>query len=78
MNPIQRLTQDPEWIAIEELIASQISKMLDIREIDKNISAEDMKIEIRARQIAVEQLMDFYSKNSFTKRKVEEVPVTFE
>lgn len=78
MNPLQRLLQDPEWILIENLISDQISKMLDIREIDETISAEDMKIEIRARQIAVKQLMEFYSKNHFMKRKIEEIPVTFE
>lgn len=75
---LKRLTQDPEWMAIEELISTQVSDLLDLRNVEQTLSPEEMKIEIRARQLAVSKLVDFYNTNRFSQRKSEEVAVSFE
>lgn len=77
LNQVEQLTKTPEWLEVENIFKSKISELMDIRSIDQSLSAEDMKIEIRARQLAIEKFIEFLDKNNFSKTKVEEVPVTF-
>jgi len=77
LNPIAQLTRTPEWLELENIFKQKIAELMDIRDIDQTLSAEDMKIEIRARQLAIEKFIEFLDKNNFSKIKMEEVAVTF-
>lgn len=74
---MNNLTSSPEWIEIETIIEKQLSDLMDIRNIDEKISPDEMKIEIRARQLAVDKLLDFYNEYQFSRKSKEEVTVSF-
>lgn len=67
----------PEWIEVETIIEKQISDLMDIRNISETLSSDDMKVEIRARQLAVDKLLDFYHEYAFSKKKKDEIVVSF-
>lgn len=77
MNSIKNFTNLPEWIDVENLFKQKISELMDIREIDPKLSNEDLKIEIRARQLAIDKFIEFLNTNSFSKIKQEDIQVTF-
>ena len=78
LNPINTITSLPEWLEVENLFKKKISELMDIRDIDDKLSGDEMKIEIRARQLAIEKFVEFLSVNSFSKIKETDVDVTFE
>jgi len=77
LNQVEHLTRTPEWIEVENIFKQKIAELMDIRNVDKTLSPEDTKIEIRARQLAIEKFIEFLDKNNFSKVKIEDVPVTF-
>lgn len=74
---MNNLISSPEWIEIETIIEKQLSDLMDIRNIDEKLTPDEMKIEIRARQLSVDKLLDFYNEYQFSIKKKEEVIVTF-
>lgn len=77
LNEIERITQDPAWIAVEQEIEAQLCSLLDIRNIDTNLGSTAFKIELLARRRAGEKLLEFYNKHKFSKRKLDEVVFNF-
>ena len=67
LNPVKTLTTTPEWIEVENIFKNKISELMDIRLIDERLSQEDMKIEVRARQIAIDKFVEFLKENNFSK-----------
>jgi len=78
INEIEILTKSPEWLEVENRFKKKISELLDIREVKEFLSSEDMKIEIRARQLAVEKFIEFLHENSFSRMRTSDIDVTFE
>lgn len=76
-NPLDSITKNPEWIAVENIIQQQIAKLCDVTDIDLKLTAEELKIELRARFLAQEKLEDFYQEYKFTTKKIEEDRVPF-
>ena len=74
---MDRFTQDPEWLKIEEILIKKINDLLDIREVDISKSSEDVKIEIFARKLAGEKLIEFYNQNGFSKKRLEDLMYDF-
>ena len=77
INPIDLIIKTPEWIEVENRFKNKISELMDIRTINENLSQEDMKIEIRARQIAIDKFIEFLSENNFSNVNKSDVNVTF-
>lgn len=77
INEIDTLTKLPEWLEVERLLKNKVSELMDLRTIDNNLSPDDMKIEIRARQMAIEKLLDFLDENGFSRSKSSDIDVTF-
>ena len=67
LNPIEQLTKTPEWIEVENIFKNKISELMDIRTISELLSPEETKIEIRARQIAIDKFIEFLKENNFSK-----------
>lgn len=78
LNPVKTLTATPEWIEVENIFKKKISELMDIRLIDERLSQEDMKIEVRARQIAIDKFVEFLKENNFSKINKSDIGVTFE
>lgn len=78
LNEIDLLTKLPEWIEVENRHKKKISELMDIRTIDEKLSGDEMKIEIRARQLATTKLIEFLEENNFSRIRLEDVDVTFE
>ena len=55
----KRFIQDPEWGQVEEVISEFITPLLNIREIDTTMSAEDVKAEVIGKIKAYEALEGF-------------------
>lgn len=77
LNPIEQLTKTPEWIEVENIFKNKISELMDIRTISELLSPEETKIEIRARQIAIDKFIEFLKENNFSKINKEDIPITF-
>ena len=77
MNPIDYLTKTPEWIEVENIFKQKISELMDIRNIDKTLSAEDIKIELIARDLAVDKFINFLKENNFSNINKSDINVTF-
>ena len=77
LNPIEQLTKTPEWIEVENIFKNKISELMDIRTISELLSPEETKIEIRARQIAIDKFIEFLKENNFSKTNKEDIPITF-
>jgi len=77
LNPIEQLTKTPEWIEVENIFKNKISELMDIRTISESLSPEETKIEIRARQIAIDKFIEFLKENNFSKINKEDIPITF-
>ena len=77
LNPIEQLTKTPEWIEVENIFKNKISELMDIRTISESLSPEETKIEIRARQIAIDKFIEFLKENNFSKTNKEDIPITF-
>ena len=78
IDEINTLTKLPEWIEVENRHKKKIGELMDIRTIDEKLSGDEMKIEIRARQLAVQKMIDFLDENGFSRVKKEDIDVTFE
>lgn len=78
LNEIDLLTKLPEWIEVENRHKKKISELMDIRNIDEKLSGDEMKIELRARQLATTKLIEFLEENNFSRIRLEDVDVTFE
>ena len=78
LNPIKTLTATPEWIEVENIFKKKISELMDIRLIDERLPQEEMKIEVRARQIAIDKFIEFLKENNFSKISKLDIGVTFE
>lgn len=74
---MNNLTTSPEWIEVETIIEKQLSDLMDIRNIDDKLPADEIKVELRARQLACDKLLDFYNEYTFSKKKKEEIVVSF-
>jgi len=77
LNTIEQLTKTPEWIEVENIFKNKISELMDIRTISELLSPEETKIEIRARQIAIDKFIEFLKENNFSKINKEDIPITF-
>ena len=77
LNPIEQLTKTPERIEVENIFKNKISELMDIRTISESLSPEETKIEIRARQIAIDKFIEFLKENNFSKINKEDIPITF-
>jgi hypothetical protein len=77
LKPFERLINDPEWKEVEDVVEEEISRLLDIRNIDTSKNSEELRIEIVARIRAGESLLDFYRKYKFTQKKLPDVQFDF-
>lgn len=77
INEIDTLTKLPEWIEVENRHKQKIAELMDIRTIDDKLSGDDLRIEIRARHLAIEKLTDFLEENNFSRINPLDVEVTF-
>ncbi len=77
-NPLDSITKNPEWIAVENIVQEQIAKLSDVTDIDLNLPADELKVELRARFLAQEKLDEFYREYKFTTKKIEEDNVPFQ
>ena len=75
---MNELTKNPEWIEVENMHKKKISELMDIRTIDDALSGDDLKVEMRARHLAIAKLIDFLEENNYSKVKAEKLDVTFE
>jgi hypothetical protein len=55
----QSLMQHPDWYQLEDLVRDFIEPLRDLSTIDKTQSAEHIKAEVIARDMAYEALEDF-------------------
>lgn len=76
-NPLDSITKNPEWIAVENIIQAQIAKLADVTDMDLTLPSDELKVELRARYLAQEKLEDFYNEYKFTTRRIEEDSVPF-
>lgn len=65
-QPMDELLKNPDWKAVEGVVQEQIASLLDLREVDMNLSPDELKIELRARDLAAEKLIAFYEKYKFS------------
>lgn len=76
-DPLKQILNNPDWKAVETVVSEQISKLLDLREVDMTLSPEALKIELRARDLASDILIEFYTAYKFTHRTKEENQAPF-
>ena len=76
-NPMELITKNPEWIAVETIIKDQIASLSNVTDINTDLPADELKIELKARKIAADKLEEFYKEYKFTTVQIEENNVSF-
>jgi hypothetical protein len=71
------LRKAPEWVAVVDVVREQIAGLLDIRNVDTTQDDATIAREVRARYLAVDQLINFYNKYQFANPKKEDQFVSF-
>ena len=76
-DSLHQLVTNPDWRAVEDTLESYLTEMFDIRRLNKDLSAEDFKIECLSKLMAAENVYNFYKDNKFISKELRDIPFSF-